>query len=228
MSVQAAKDNPSQDNLLQDKPAALKAVDTTVMAAAAAFDQARDPAAIAEDEESDSARAQKLQDAQAAAARAAEDQQGSSRVIPPTAEAVAGAASQSVAQEAFVMRRKCGHGVFDAGDEIQLGTKRGKPLTPEQLQDAIKAAVEKGWKDVHMYKADGTPDIERALQVQQMIIAMGLGDRISCCTNPTEYCTHVDEFKKAVAGTAKVAATAAVAGVAVAGAAALVRELAPA
>jgi hypothetical protein len=165
----------------------------------------------------DSARAQKLQDEQAARA-AAEAEETSEQ----TDDNAAPQDEQARRQNPYLVGHKCGKGVYDIGDELHLRAARGKPLTPQQIQDAIKAAIGKGWTEIHVFKADGTPDIALAMQIQQTIIQMGVYDRIKCCTNPAET-KHIDDFKAACAGVA----TAAVAATAVAGAAALAQQLAP-
>lgn len=79
---------------------------------------------------------------------------------------------------------KCGPGVWDRGDEIELKRSRKVPLSA-QISVIVMKAQEKGWTYLYVYKEDGkTPDMQLAMAITQQLVAMGLSGKMSCCLDP--------------------------------------------
>jgi hypothetical protein len=177
------------------------------------FNGAPDAAGDATDHVADgSRRAQKLQDQLAAAANAAPE--NAPRKGDPRDDR---AVSQWYSE-------KAGKGIYQSDDEISIYIDRRKGLTPRQIEDTVKAAISKGWKEIYIYDAKGKPDLRMAAMINDTIAKMGVGDRIHCCTDPQELCTHIDEMKKVARGLATATAAGALAAAAVAAA----QQMAPA
>ena len=74
-----------------------------------------------------------------------------------------------------------GHKLSDHGNEIRFSRGR-RGLTPHQAQEIIKRALDKGWSRLYVFGEYGGVDVKAAKQLQDMIVKMGVQDRISCVT----------------------------------------------
>lgn len=183
------------------------------------FPWSRSAAVAATDVEEDGAaasqRLQKAQDEQAINAR---------KRLKDVAAAVMPAKMPEVKQW-FVVG--VGEGVSHGDNEIRIKIDPKTGLTEKQLQMAVTVALEKGWKHMYMYDANGKPDIKLAQALQATIEKMGVADRIHCCTDPSKMCPTFAEMKRIAKDPAALAALAvktAAAATAVAATAAVAHE----
>ena len=74
------------------------------------------------------------------------------------------------------------------GRHLELFVDRRRGFTETQLKMIVKKAQKQGWSKIYVYGPDGvTPNTQLAMQVQGMIVKLGMQDRMNCCLDNDDY-----------------------------------------